>query len=85
MLRPDQVTILSFSTNWGPPFTTAMGFSSTGFITTPLTTGRLPSQHLDQALPNPHFSGLPQHSPLVRLLLSQPFSDIKRTSPEEKV
>uniref|UniRef100_A0ACD5TAL9 Uncharacterized protein n=1 Tax=Avena sativa TaxID=4498 RepID=A0ACD5TAL9_AVESA len=41
---------------------------STGFITTPLTTGRLPSQHLDPALPKKN--GSPQHYPLVRLLLS---------------
>uniref|UniRef100_A0A453QWQ6 Uncharacterized protein ycf72 n=1 Tax=Aegilops tauschii subsp. strangulata TaxID=200361 RepID=A0A453QWQ6_AEGTS len=41
---------------------------STGFITTPLTTGRLPSQHLDPALPK--IFGSPQHYPLVGLLLS---------------
>ncbi|KAJ7941892.1 Photosystem II protein D1, partial [Quillaja saponaria] len=42
---------------------------STGFITTPLTTGRLPSQHLDPALPK-LFWFHSQHFPLVRLLLS---------------
>uniref|UniRef100_A0A453JV58 Uncharacterized protein ycf72 n=1 Tax=Aegilops tauschii subsp. strangulata TaxID=200361 RepID=A0A453JV58_AEGTS len=41
---------------------------STGSITTPLTTRRLPSQHLDPALPN--FFGSPQRYPLVRPLLS---------------
>uniref|UniRef100_A0A0E0E254 Uncharacterized protein ycf72 n=1 Tax=Oryza meridionalis TaxID=40149 RepID=A0A0E0E254_9ORYZ len=41
---------------------------STGFITTPLTTGCLPSQHLDPALPKLFW--FTQHYPLVRLLLS---------------
>ncbi|KAK8314355.1 hypothetical protein V6Z12_D01G165800 [Gossypium hirsutum] len=39
-----------FSINWIPPFTTPWGWSI-GFITTPLTTGHLPSQHLDPTLP----------------------------------
>ncbi|KAG4914214.1 hypothetical protein JHK87_051886 [Glycine soja] len=52
---------------------------STGFITTPLTTGRLPSQHLDPALPKffwftPTFPTCPT--------VAEQFLDIKRTSPE---
>ncbi len=52
---------------------------STGFITTPLTTGRLPSQHLDPALPKlfwftPTFLTCPT--------VAEQFLDIKRTSPE---
>ncbi|KAK8554280.1 hypothetical protein V6N12_031246 [Hibiscus sabdariffa] len=50
-----------------------------GFITTPLTTGRLPSQHLDPALPKlfwftPTFPTCPT--------VAEQFLDIKRTSPE---
>ena len=52
---------------------------STGFITTPLTTGRLPSQRLDPALPKlfwftPTFPTCPT--------VAEQFLDIKRTSPE---
>ncbi|KAF7117205.1 hypothetical protein RHSIM_RhsimPtG0002400 (chloroplast) [Rhododendron simsii] len=52
---------------------------STGFITTPLTTGRLPSQRLDPALPKlfwftPAFPTCPT--------VAEQFWDIKRTSPE---
>nr|BAD33721.1 putative ORF137 [Oryza sativa Japonica Group] len=51
---------------------------STGFITTPLTTGRLPSQHLDPALPKLFWftSTLPT-CPTV----AKQFWDTKRTSP----
>uniref|UniRef100_M0ZYJ3 32 kDa thylakoid membrane protein n=183 Tax=cellular organisms TaxID=131567 RepID=M0ZYJ3_SOLTU len=50
-----------------------------GFITTPLTTGRLPSQRLDPALPKlfwftPTFPTCPT--------VAEQFLDIKRTSPE---
>ncbi|KAL7594167.1 hypothetical protein Lser_V15G31765 [Lactuca serriola] len=52
---------------------------STGFITTPLTTGHLPSQRLDPALPKlfwftPTFPTCPT--------VAEQFLDIKRTSPE---
>jgi len=52
---------------------------STGFITTPLTTGRLPSQHLDPAPPKlfwftPAFPTYPT--------VAEQFLDIKRTHPE---
>ncbi|KAF3952220.1 hypothetical protein CMV_022201 [Castanea mollissima] len=52
---------------------------STGFITTPLTTGRLPSQHLDPALPKLFwFTPTLPTCPTV----AEQFLDIKRTSPE---
>lgn len=52
---------------------------STGFITTPLTTGRLPSQHLDPALPKLFwFTPTLPTCPTV----AKQFLDIKRTSPE---
>ncbi|KAK8490912.1 hypothetical protein V6N13_057255 [Hibiscus sabdariffa] len=52
---------------------------STGFITTPLTTRCLPSQHLDPALPKlfwftPTFPTCPT--------VAEQFLDIKRTSPK---
>ena len=52
---------------------------STGFITTPLTTGRFPSQRFDPALPKsfPFTPTLPT-CPTV----AEHFWDIKRTSPE---
>ncbi len=52
---------------------------STGFITTPLTTGRLPSQHLDPALPK-----LFWFTPTLPtcLTVAKQFLDIKRTSPD---
>ncbi|KAH0437221.1 hypothetical protein IEQ34_026272 [Dendrobium chrysotoxum] len=50
---------------------------STGFITTPLTTGRLPSQHLDPALPKLFwFTPTLPTCPTV----AKQFLDIKRTS-----
>ncbi|KAK8301622.1 hypothetical protein V6Z12_D04G034100 [Gossypium hirsutum] len=52
---------------------------STGFITTPLTTGHLPSQHLDPALPK-IFWFTPTF-PTCSTVVEQ-FLDIKRTSPE---
>ncbi|KAF7040358.1 hypothetical protein CFC21_050268 [Triticum aestivum] len=52
---------------------------STGFITTPLTTGRLPSQHLDPALPKLFwFTPTLPTCPTVAKL----FWDTKRTSPD---
>ncbi|TYI97537.1 hypothetical protein E1A91_D01G150300v1 [Gossypium mustelinum] len=62
----------------GPPFTIPWGWS-TGFITTPLTTGHLPSQHLDPTLPKlfwftPTFLTCPT--------VAEQFLDIKWTSPE---
>ncbi|PUZ69685.1 hypothetical protein GQ55_2G129800 [Panicum hallii var. hallii] len=55
-----------------------MGWS-TGFITTPLTTGRLPSQHLDPALPK-----LFWFTPTLRTCptVAKQFWDTKRTSPD---
>ncbi|KAJ1256103.1 hypothetical protein BS78_K083300, partial [Paspalum vaginatum] len=51
---------------------------STGFITTPLTTGRLPSQHLDPALPKLFwFTPTLPTCPTV----AKQFWDTKRTSP----
>ncbi|MBA0666748.1 hypothetical protein Goklo_003118, partial [Gossypium klotzschianum] len=52
---------------------------STGFVTTPLTPGRLLSQHLDSAIPKifwftPTFPTCPT--------VAEQFLDIKRTSPE---
>ncbi|KAB2024961.1 hypothetical protein ES319_D06G120800v1, partial [Gossypium barbadense] len=52
---------------------------STGFITTPLTTGRLPSQHLDPALPK-LFWFTPTFP--TCLTIAEQFLDIKRTSPK---
>ncbi|KAI0529308.1 hypothetical protein M5K25_028191 [Dendrobium thyrsiflorum] len=55
---------------------------STGFITTPLTTGRLPSQHLDPALPKLFwFTPTLPTCPTV----AKQFLDIKRTSPDGNV
>lgn len=52
---------------------------STGFITTPLTTGRLPSQHLDPALPKLFwFTPTLPTCPTV----AKQFWDTKRTSPD---
>ncbi|VAI42932.1 unnamed protein product [Triticum turgidum subsp. durum] len=52
---------------------------STGFITTPLTTGRLPSQHLDPALPKLFwFTATLPTCPTV----AKQFWDTKRTSPD---
>ena len=52
---------------------------STGFITTPLTTGRLPSQHFDPALPK-----LLSFTPTLPTcpIVAKQFWDIKRTSPD---
>jgi hypothetical protein len=52
---------------------------STGFITTPLTTGRLPSQHLDSALPK--FFWFTPTLPTCPTVAKQ-FWDTKRTSPD---
>jgi len=69
-----------FSTNWGPPFTTAMGLVYR--VHNYSSYYSLPSQHLDPALPTllwftPAFPTCPT--------LAQLFWDIKRTYPEEKV
>ena len=52
---------------------------STGFITTPLTIGRLPSQHLDPALPK--FFWFTPTLPTCPTVAKQ-FLDIKRASPD---
>ncbi|KAM0025752.1 hypothetical protein Hdeb2414_s0021g00578261 [Helianthus debilis subsp. tardiflorus] len=48
----------------------------TGFITTPLTTGRLPSQHIDPALPK--FFWFTPTFPTCPTVVEE-FLDIKRT------
>ncbi|KAL4201742.1 hypothetical protein AMTRI_Chr02g217640 [Amborella trichopoda] len=64
-----------FSTKWSSP--PPWGWS-TRFITTPLTTGRLPSQHLDPALPKIFwFTPTLPTCPTV----AEPFLDKKRNLP----
>ncbi|KAJ3668249.1 hypothetical protein LUZ61_022917 [Rhynchospora tenuis] len=55
------------------------GFNSRRFIATPLTTGRLPSQHFDPALPK-----LFRVTPTLPTCptVAKQFWDIKRTSPD---
>ncbi|XBI71765.1 hypothetical protein VPH35_065894 [Triticum aestivum] len=55
---------------------------SIGFITTPLTTGRLPSQHLDPALPKLFW--FTPTLPTCPTVVKQ-FWDTKRTSPDSNL
>ncbi|GJY54453.1 reverse transcriptase domain-containing protein [Tanacetum coccineum] len=68
-----------FRTRLGPFLHHPLCGWSTGFITTPLNTGRLPSQRLDPALPK-LFWFTPTFP--TCLTVAEQFLDIKRTSPE---
>ena len=78
VLASDQGGLWVFFYQWAFPSPPPWGWS-TGFITTPLTTGRLPNQHLDPALPKLFwFTPTLPTCPTV----AQQFWDTKRTSPD---
>jgi hypothetical protein len=82
---PSLYTWQQHTCNWGCGFFYQWGLSlhhPPGFITTPLTTRRLPSQHLDPALPKLFwFTPTLPTCPTV----AKQFWDTKRTSPDGNI